>query len=542
MISCCITNKWYTTLNFKVCKEASFLSFRPLLRRIHLPMELKTVSISRAELAEVKIVLVLIFSFQLYVYYDSPGYRFFVMERMDKTISHVVPHLLKNKSSSKTINFGEIAVKLLACVQAVHGTKNIIRDVKTENFMLTLGEGQSGSTIEKKLASRIRLLDLAMAAQWTSMYRETDIGDSLIGTPLYASLNVHNGKKSSFRDDLESLGYILAELLIQLHYGDPSKQLPWSEGKSDEDIGSMKESLVEDKDSEFYHQLGNAKTVASFLEYMKIVRGYSFKTVPDYDKLSKILAKLTVSTKVRATPSKKAAPLKRTRRKASNSNDDASPTKVARRITRSSRRRDMDIEEKVATTNDNDQSIDETVYADAHQYVEDMDWEYTIDENEEPKMESEPKGRKSARRNPAPKRQQASVSKRAKKKVDNMVEEQSLNNPSRPLKRRGVSILFTEGPHKGESYEIEAGVNETVFIGSKPSSNVGEALTLKKDKLVKNTHVRLDLSINRKLTAVKVTDKSKGMTFVNRDAVKSTKAFINDTITIGDTSFQIRPL
>ena len=96
--------------------------------------------------------------------------------------------------------------------------------------------------------------------------------------------------------------------------------------------------------------------------------------------------------------------------------------------------------------------------------------------------------------------------------------------------------------HDGESYDIEAGVNETVIIGSKPSSKVGEILALKKDKLLQATHVRLDLSINRTLTTLKVTDKSKGKTFVNRHEVKSTKAFINDTIKIGDTSFKVQAL
>ena len=116
-------------------------------------------------------------------------------------------------------------------------------------------------------------------------------------------------------------------------------------------------------------------------------------------------------------------------------------------------------------------------------------------------------------------------------------------SPTR-LKRRGVSITCVSGPLKGDSYEIEAGVNEIILIGSKPrpSPSCGEFLCLKKDKNILATHVRLELSINRKVTALKVTDKSKGKTFVNRDAVTSTKAFINDTITIGESSFKIKAL
>ncbi|OEU16448.1 hypothetical protein FRACYDRAFT_162281, partial [Fragilariopsis cylindrus CCMP1102] len=220
------------------------------------------------------------------------------MEKMDNTISAVVPLLLQKKSSSKTINFGPIAVALLACIRACHEAKNIFRDVKSDNFMLTIdaaaaiAKAKAGSTIlENEVASRIRLIDLAIATQWTPMYCETDEAD-FNGTPLYASLNVHSGKKASFRDDLEALGYVLAELIIQLNSGDPSKKLPWSHGKSDGDIGSIKKLLVEDKSSDFYAQLGNASRL--FSKYLDIIRGYSFKEVPDYDELTEILSKITL--------------------------------------------------------------------------------------------------------------------------------------------------------------------------------------------------------------------------------------------------------
>ena len=118
--------------------------------------------------------------------------------------------------------------------------------------MLTIDK-RRGLLDENKLSSRIRLIDLAIATQCTPTYFETDEA-SLVGTPLYASLNVHSGKKAGFRDDLESLGYVIAELLIQLTSGDSSKQLPWNNGKSDDEIWSIKKTLVENKNSTFYRQ------------------------------------------------------------------------------------------------------------------------------------------------------------------------------------------------------------------------------------------------------------------------------------------------
>jgi len=488
------------------------------------------------------------------IYGDERGYRYFVMERMDSTISSIIPLLLNKKTSSKTLKMGEICVKLLECVRAVHETKNVIRDVKAENFMLTLPAKASGSTLEGKLASRIRLIDLAMATQWTTMYKETDIGDCLIGTPLYASLNLHSGKKSAFRDDLESLGYVIAEMLTQLYCGDSSKQLPWSHGKSDDEIGAIKQSLVKDETSNFYVEMGNAETVAVFSEYIKIVRGYKFKTLPDYDRLSKVLSKLTVpcknSTSAPSGRSKSSrSAIKSTKRTRSNTHisntDFASPPKIARRSTRSTKSMDIENSEEL-TTNDLNESFDETVYADAHQDLEEMDWEYSVDENEEPKADSKPRAKTKRSNEPAFRRQRTTRSGKAPgdSVLDNAIKEKEKAPiyTSGPLKRKGISILCVEGPYKGESYDLEAGVTETLVIGSKPSSSVGEVWRLEKDNKLQATHVRFDLSTNRRLTALKVTDKSKGETFVNRLAVKNTKAFINDIVKIGDSSFKVKTL
>jgi serine/threonine protein kinase len=471
------------------------------------------------------------------------------MEKMDNTISAVVPLLLQSKSSSKSINFGPIAAALFTCIRACHEAKNIFRDVKSDNFMLTIdaaaatAKAKAGSTtLENELASRIRLIDLAIATQWTPMYYETDEAD-FNGTPLYASLNVHSGKKASFRDDLEAVGYVLAELIIQLNSGDPSKKLPWSHGKSDRDIGSIKKSLVEDKNSDFYAQLGNASRL--FSEYLDIIRGYSFKEAPDYDELAKILSKITLP-RTTATKSRRAATKKTAQAKKTAPTKRKTPSKVARRSTAKKTETEDDEDHY---TGDPDQSFDDSVYADAHETVEDMEWEYIVDENEKPKEDSKP----SARSDRALRRQRFNADKQHVGKVEEIIvidddgdddddDESSESNSGIGLKRRGVRLLVTKGPHKGDSYDLEAGANEIVLIGSNPTSKIGAVLSLKKDKTLNTTHVRLDLAITRKCTAVKVTARSNAKTLVNNNAVNSTKAFINDNIVIGGTTLSVQTL
>ena len=104
-----------------------------------------------------------------------------------------VPKLLNTRDT--TINFGLIAVKLLECIQAIQEQKQVVVDVKAENFMLTCDKGKGSMDVEK-LASRIRLLDLALIKSWKSMesHRENEGTSGVAGTPLYASINVHESR------------------------------------------------------------------------------------------------------------------------------------------------------------------------------------------------------------------------------------------------------------------------------------------------------------------------------------------------------------
>jgi serine/threonine protein kinase len=481
--------------------------------------------------------------------FHGPGYKYFVMEKMDSTITGIVPLLLETSSKKKTIQLGPIAVRMLECLKAVHERNNIFRDVKTENFMLapaSAGKGKGSTSLEKKLTERVRLIDFAMVSQWTPTYRETSESSNLLGTPLYASLNVHNGQKTSFRDDLEALGYVIAELIHQLVSGDDQQQLPWANERSDDAIGSMKEKQVNNHKSDFYSGMGTGKTASLLSEFITEVQSYTFKQRPDYEKLAKILSQLETSrcTKASSTSTAVSRP-PRTSTKAQKTTTKRARSKappVAAPANSKSRR-------KYDSEDDSDDSDDP------------MDWDYT-DENSQPKTKSDnnqDSNKMTAREQRAARRRNNSdnvividddddddddeaipAASASAKKKSGKVHSTTSDSAASGLSTVGVVIEVEQGPHEGERFTLSSGDRDTVVVGTNPSGGSLTGIVLKKDKSLKSSHVKLELSVKRNVVSVNVTDKSKGDTCINGTTVKSSKAFIHDRISIGETVLVIK--
>jgi len=488
---------------------------------------------------------------------ESGGYKFFVMQKMESTITGVVSLLLSGSAASKkTIKFGTIAAQMLECLQSVHETNNVVRDVKTENFMIAPpkpskgGRNSAATALEKSLASRVRMIDLALVSQWTPSYRETTESNDIIGTPLYSSLNVHNGQKASFRDDLEALGYIIAELIHQLVSGDDKKQLPWASGSSDDEIGMIKKEQLRNRKSDFYGDMGDRKTADIMSQFFTEVQSYTFKKRPQYEKLTRIVAKLetvrpakastkTTSRSSRATtPTKTKATAKRGRSKAPPAAAVASP---------SARRR------KYSGDDEEEDSEDP------------MDWDYT-DENCEPPSNSDGKqdSKKMSSRAQRAARRNADVividddsdeEMDVKPAATNTSKKKGASKAKQPTSSRasattssasglgtvGVIVEVVQGPHAGEGFELTSGDCEAVVLGSCPPKGTLTGIVLDKDKSLQPVHLKLELSVTRKkIVSVAITDKSKGDTSINGQTVKASKAFANDRISIGETVLRIK--
>lgn len=113
--------------------------------------------------------------------------------------------------SIRTVSW--LAVKALNILQQVHDHGIVHRDIKPDNFCIGIGSSDVN----------LYLIDFGLAKRYRDArnnhvkYREGY--SSFVGTLPYAPINAHFGRETARRDELESLGYVLIELL--------TGSLPW---------------------------------------------------------------------------------------------------------------------------------------------------------------------------------------------------------------------------------------------------------------------------------------------------------------------------
>jgi serine/threonine protein kinase len=450
------------------------------------------------------------------------------MEKMKGPLWDVIPPLLQLGATK--IDIGPIAEQLLTCVEVFHKERHLLIDIKPDNFMLAYTEHGRKTKSKKKsvvvdgLAAKVRVLDLGLVCPYrtsTVGHRPDDGIAEIVGTPLYSSLNIHQRHTPSRRDDVEALGYVVAELIIRIvatargevaaYEGtEVPSYLPWSQEQSDVDIGKVKEKEVIDANSQFYQRMGDKATAQTMKTFFTTTQAIAFKEEPNYEKLREILSSLVVSAEISkkkpvakkkpiaAATRSKTTRLTRSKRAATNADEEGpSPTKM--------RKKKQSVDEDESEFEDAAMNVDdegdEDVYEDAKETAEEMEWE-PLKENR--------------------------------------------SNPSGGI---GVNVVCEEGPHEGEHFELIRGEVEALIIGKNPSSKTkpSEALwPLSEDELVDDAHVRLELRATRQVCSVKVTDlKSSSAVWVRSEKVKKggdAQAFVNDSFTIGQSKFCVREI
>ena len=443
------------------------------------------------------------------------------MEKMKGPLWDVIPPLLQ--AGNPIINIGPIAEQLLTCVEIFHNEKHLLIDIKPDNFMLAYTDHnrkiqarREGNAVADELAAKVRVLDLGLVCPYrtsTGAHRPDDGIGEIVGTPLYSSLNVHQGHTPSRRDDVEALGLVVAELIIRIvatangelgiyEAGDVPSYLPWSQQQSDQDIGKVKEKEIMDSNSQFYQRMGNKATAQTMKRFFEATQSIKYKEEPIYSEYRDMLSSLTVSVE---TPKKKAAIRKssttsarpkttrsrKCKRDSTKAEGKAVSPRKMRKKQQSGEMERVDLDHAVMEVDsDND------VFVDAIETAEEMEWE-PLKEN----------------------RATSSCS-------------------------IGVLVLCEEGPHAGEQFALKHGEYEAVIIGKNPSCKTkpSEALwQLADDDCVDDVHVRLELRTTRQICSVKVSDlNSSSGSWVRNEKVKKgrdAQAFVNDSVVIGHSKF-----
>jgi casein kinase I homolog HRR25 len=157
----------------------------------------------------------------------------------------------------------QIGINILDLLRTIHEAGLIHRDIKPDNFLLSLSDTNK----------KINIIDFGLCKSYLNNEKHIEMKQtsSLIGTPTYASINAHNFMELSRRDDLESLGY----MLIYFYLG----MLEWQK------IDSTNHELIKTMKTNVIY---NTKIPPILIEYIKFVRTIDFEEKPYYHTLFEV--------------------------------------------------------------------------------------------------------------------------------------------------------------------------------------------------------------------------------------------------------------
>jgi len=155
----------------------------------------------------------------------------------------------------------QIGIQLLQLLKSIHDKRLVHRDIIPDNFLV----GYNNNT------TQLFLIDFGLCKGYTNNDAHVEMKETknLIGSLTYASINAHNHKELSRRDDLESLGY----MLIYFSLGG----LTWRETINEDDIKNQKMKII-----------FNTEVPSILIEYINYTRGLEFKETPNYEMLKNI--------------------------------------------------------------------------------------------------------------------------------------------------------------------------------------------------------------------------------------------------------------
>ena len=364
-----------------------------------------------------------------------------------------------------------------------------------------------------------------------SSHREDTFPDApLAGTPAYASLNVLAGHTVARRDDLEALGYVVAELVMALAAAGSRERhdgggalLPWGDAASDDELRRSKEREMDPgrrAGSALFAGLRAAGADGPLAGYFAAVRGLAYAATPDYEALRRHLARVTVTVagggwggRKGASP-KEAAPRRRSARRSPRDTADDEPEEEADENVENrkasgkklrvgpARKKGAATARTVGTQTDGG-AID---LCSSDDEAEAMEWEAAEEDAGEDSGEDAEEGPGLAR------------------------------------------LVVVEGPHAGAEVSFGGARPASVLVGRDPRARAAKdaaaAFALPADAAAAGAHARCVVHPKRGMFSVRVSDlSSAGGTSVNGVPLprgKGKQAFVGDKIGVGGSVLQIR--
>jgi serine/threonine protein kinase len=172
-----------------------------------------------------------------------------------------------------------IMVQAINILESIHSNFVIHRDIKPDNFMIKKGE--------------LFLIDFGFSTFYVNSEKQHITMDcshqSIIGTPKYVSIFIHDGVRYSRRDDLISLGYIL----IFLFLGDKSRQNKiQSDMECSHIMHPINQELKKEKSLDNIENLYKSEFPQIYY-YLKTCYDMHYYECPDYTFLKEIFLQTT---------------------------------------------------------------------------------------------------------------------------------------------------------------------------------------------------------------------------------------------------------
>lgn len=194
------------------------------------------------------------------------AYSVLVMPRLWKSLYDLHREY---RFSRKTVFM--IGIQLMKRIKALHNTGYIHYDIKPENVMVGYED-----------RSRIYLIDYGMCLRYLHPNgRRMSAGQlPFRGTPFFAPVNAMKGLRCSRRDDMESIGYTLMDLLDYDHM--------W---ESHEPLGSRREFRYIRSRKEYLKESRAGFQDRVMTKYFRYVWGLRYEEEPDYAYLKRLFVK-----------------------------------------------------------------------------------------------------------------------------------------------------------------------------------------------------------------------------------------------------------